>query len=115
MTVAVLLYVGLTSLNPFARINPFLLGLPGWLLALLTGQPWLLFYAGGFLASTAQGVSHYYSYELATLPTLRDVNLGAAELSHATFFPNLLLNSIYETLTGFPGFDVRMADNMTEH
>lgn len=104
-----LAFVGVTSLNPFGRVNPFLVGLPGWLLALLTGQPWLFFYAGGFLASTAQGVSHYYSHELATLPTLRDVNLGAAELSHATFFPNLLLNSVYETLTGTPGFAMNVS------
>ena len=89
---------------------------------------WLYFYSGGYLASVAQGVAHHIAGKLAapappsyahnpahprtfsllqdstalcaagevgTLPQLSDVG---AELSHTTFFPNILLQSVRQSL-----------------
>lgn len=75
--------------------SPFSLGFFGWLLAFATDQPWLYFYSGGFLASAAQGVAHHYAGEQGTLPQLSD---PAAELSHTTWFPNILLQSVLQSV-----------------
>merc|ERR1719343_1910673 len=92
------------SQDPFAGTspaqNPFFLGFAGWIPALLTSQPWLYFYAAGYLASLSQGVAHHYAGEMGTLPQL--ANAGD-ELSHTTFFPNLLLHSCQQSLTSGRG------------
>lgn len=88
--------------------NPFFLGIGGWLLAFLTDQPWLYLYSGGFLASMAQGVAHHYAGEEGTLPQLANV---ADELSHTTFFPNLLLHSIHQSLTSGRGLAIPAASS----
>lgn len=89
------------SQDPFAAKSggkatktPFVLGFLGWILSMLTEQRWLYFYSGGFLASLCQGVSHHYSGEEGTLPQLADVK---NELAHTTYFPSLLLHSVYQT------------------
>ena len=74
-------------------LTPFSLGVFGWILALLTEQPWLLFYSLGYLASLAQGVSHALTGETPTLPRLRNVR---DEYAHTTFFPCLVLQSLLE-------------------
>jgi len=78
----------------------FLLALVGWALALLTDQPWLYFYCGGYLATLAQGVSHHYSGEEGTLPQLTQI---ADDIGHTTFFPNLLLHSVWQSATSGRG------------
>lgn len=86
--------------DPFGgKVPPFFLGIVGYVIAMLTDQRWLFFYAGGFLGSLGQGVSHHYSMQLATMPQLA---LYADEVAHATFFPSLLYHSVYESLMG-PG------------
>lgn len=82
-----------TGRGPLA--SPFMLGTVGWLLSLVTDQRWLYFYSGGFLASMVQGVSHHYAGEEGTLPQLADVG---DEFAHTTYFPVLLLHSMYQSL-----------------
>lgn len=77
-----------------ATKTPFILAIVGWILSLLTEQRWLYFYSGGFLASMCQGVSHHYAGEEGTLPQLADVK---NELAHTTYFPSLLLHSVYQS------------------
>ena len=91
-----LLFAGIvkTSQDPFGKLPVFFVGFIGWILSILTNQRWLLFYSGGYLASIGQGVAHYYSQEQATLPTLSKIG---DELAHTTYFPNLLLQSIYQS------------------
>lgn len=87
------------SQDPFGGTSPvktpFFLSFSGWILGLLTKQPWLIFYSNGFLSSMAQGVAHHHAGELSTLPQLANVS---DELAHTTFFPNLLLHSVYQSL-----------------
>mmetsp|Transcript_38012 Transcript_38012/g.80483 ORF Transcript_38012/g.80483 Transcript_38012/m.80483 type:complete len:325 (+) Transcript_38012:70-1044(+) len=75
--------------------TPFSIGIWGWPLALLTDQPWLYFFSTGYLASLAQGVAHYYAGEEGTLPQLANVS---DEYAHTTFFPNILLHSVWQSL-----------------
>ena len=75
-------------------LTPFSLGVFGWVLALMTEQPWLLFYSVGYLASLMQGVSHTLTRETPTLPRLRNVR---DEYAHTTYFPCLVLQSMIQT------------------
>jgi len=84
VNVLLLAFMLKTSMDPFGKVPPFLLGLVGWMLSLLTTQRWLYFYSCGFLATVTQGVSHHLSGERATMPGL---SLLADELAHSTFFP----------------------------
>jgi len=77
---------------------PFLFGLIGWVLAKLTGQKWIYFWSCGYMASLCQGIAHNYTGELATLPQLSVI---ADDLAHTTYFPNLLLQSVYQSLNAF--------------
>eukprot|EP00932_Pfiesteria_piscicida_P015100 SRR837773.27092.p2 GENE.SRR837773.27092~~SRR837773.27092.p2 ORF type:complete len:101 (-),score=28.55 SRR837773.27092:78-380(-) len=83
-----------------ATKSPFIFGLVGWILSVLTDQPWLFFYSGGFLASLSQGVAHHFAGEEGTLPQLANI---ADEFAHTTYFPNLLLHSVYQSLTSGRG------------
>lgn len=79
--------------NPFQNNpSPFIIGLIGWIFGILTDQKYLFFYTFGFLASLGQGISHYYSNENPTLPGLNDIN---DEYAHMTFFPLLLVHTIF--------------------
>jgi hypothetical protein len=85
-----------TCSRPFdGKPPPFLFGLVAWALSILTDQTWMTFYGLGFLATFGQGLSHHYSGEPATLPQLAALS---DELAHMTFFPNLLLHSVWQSL-----------------
>jgi len=78
----------------------------GRVAAELTAQDSLLLYCGAFAAQILQGISHDVCRQKATLLQHQDdtrqgraQTLGS-EWSHTLYFPNLLLNSIYESLTG---------------
>jgi len=86
--------------SPSPVKTPFFLGIVGWILGILTKQQWLLYYSGGYLASMSQGVAHHYAGEEGTLTQLVDVG---DELAHTTFFPNLLLHSVYQSLRSGKG------------
>lgn len=66
----------------------------------------LFFYLGyGFLASAFQGITHIISREEATLIALErkgDTAKIQFEYGHVTFFPNLAINSILDTVHGVP-------------
>jgi hypothetical protein len=102
VNIGVVAYMLVTCQDPWGKTPPFLIGFIGWALALLTDQPWLFFYSGGFLGSVMQGVSHHYSQEPATLPALTQV---ADEMAHATYFPNLLLQSMHQSLKARNGWE----------
>lgn len=82
------------------KVTPFHMGLVGWLLAILTNQPALYFYSCGFIASLAQGVSHGYTKEMATLVQLQSEGFQkfAHEWAHTIFFPSLLIQSVLQSL-----------------
>ena len=71
-------------------LTPFSIGIFGWVLALMTEQPWLLFYSCGYLASLAQGVCHTLSGEDGTLAKLHNIR---DEYAHTTYFPALVIQS----------------------
>ena len=75
-------------------LTPFSIGIFGWVLALMTEQPWLLFYSCGYLASLAQGVCHTLSGEDGTLAKLHNIR---DEYAHTTYFPCLVLQSVIQT------------------
>eukprot|EP00658_Telonema_sp_P-2_P059772 TRINITY_DN48899_c0_g1_i2.p1 TRINITY_DN48899_c0_g1~~TRINITY_DN48899_c0_g1_i2.p1 ORF type:complete len:348 (+),score=65.20 TRINITY_DN48899_c0_g1_i2:142-1185(+) len=92
--------------DPMGPSNPFRFGFFGWLLAILTDQPWMYFFSGGFLATVCQGISHHMAGEEGTLPQLARTTSGLrSELSHVSFFPNLLLHSCYQSITGIAPTD----------
>ena len=85
-----------TCSRPFdGKQPPFVFGLVAWALSILTDQAWMTFYGLGFLATFGQGLSHHYSGEPATLPQLAALS---DELAHMTFFPALLLHSVWQSL-----------------
>eukprot|EP00041_Stephanoeca_diplocostata_P018669 m.392758 g.392758 ORF g.392758 m.392758 type:complete len:311 (-) comp21084_c0_seq11:129-1061(-) len=105
IAVAAFVLAMVTKENVIAKesLTVFHLGFVGWIFAVLTNQPWLFFYAGGFVASVAQGVSHIAAGEMPTLVQMQQNDSSdtlGQEWAHGTFFPNLLLNSIYESITG---------------
>eukprot|EP00041_Stephanoeca_diplocostata_P028244 m.793755 g.793755 ORF g.793755 m.793755 type:complete len:324 (-) comp23337_c0_seq1:2730-3701(-) len=80
------------SHRPWTRHpNCFYFGVTGWAYALLTMQPWVLFWSTGFLASSLQGCAHKFTGQMPTMPQL-SANL-ADELGHTVFFPNLLFET----------------------
>jgi hypothetical protein len=81
--------------NPLLGPNPFWFGCIGEYLAILTEQPWLYFYSCGYGATLIQGIAHNTTGELGTLPQLSDIH---DELAHATFFPNLLVQSCLQNV-----------------
>jgi hypothetical protein len=77
------------------------------LLAELSGQAdwgWLIFYGQAFVAQLSQGVAHDVSKQKATLLSHEDDSTKgrtvklAFEISHCTYFPNLLLQSVFESV-----------------
>ena len=57
-------------------------------------------WSAGMTASLAQGVAHRYADEAGTLEVLQNSNFDQTsyELSHVTFFPNLLFQAIHAHL-----------------
>ncbi len=78
----------------------------GRVAAELTAQDALLYYCGAFGAQLCQGIAHDACGQKATLLQHQDDAQHARrqtlgfEWSHTVFFPNLLLNSMYHSLTG---------------
>lgn len=74
------------------------------ILSVLVNQPILTLFNCAFSATLLQGLSHSLSGETATLIKLEDEEDEAKKLSfeyaHAVYFPNVLLQSIYENITG---------------
>lgn len=78
--------------------------LAGSTLSVLIGQRWLMLLSYAYSASILQGLAHALSREQPTLLKLQDDSDREQKISdewgHVVFFPNLLLHSIYKTLTG---------------
>jgi len=105
INLAVAMFIFQTSRDPFGRVPPFIIGIVGYVLALLTNQRWLFFYTSGFNATLAQGVAHHISRQPATLPQLTSF---ADEIAHATFFPNLVFQSLEKLLVEGQGQNVSL-------
>ncbi len=95
------------SVRPFEKtgwhINCYWSGYLAWIIALLTGQPWLYFYGSAFAASLLQGCAHEWTGEAANLPELAlrtDETKGTDQHAHTSFFPLLILHVAYDMLTG---------------
>jgi hypothetical protein len=90
-----------SSIEPFRkRLNCYWAGVFGWVVGLLTDQPFCYFYGAGYVASLCQGVAHQQTGEMANLPelALRDGKERAGdEHAHTAFFPVLILHSAYES------------------
>mmetsp|Transcript_1317 Transcript_1317/g.3224 ORF Transcript_1317/g.3224 Transcript_1317/m.3224 type:complete len:295 (-) Transcript_1317:2509-3393(-) len=99
INLAVMAYMLHTCREPFKGTTPFLFGLIGDFVSILTAQPWMFFYSGGFLATLSQGVAHDTAKQPGTLPQLSEFR---DEVSHATFFPALLYHSVHQSITGTP-------------
>lgn len=72
---------------------PFKVAMVGWVATLLTDQPALHFWFGSWLGLTLQGIAHEVSGQESTIEQLTDMK---DELSHATFFPNLVLHACHK-------------------
>lgn len=85
-----------------SKPSVFHLGLLGWIYAALTEQPATYLYSLGFLASVMQGTAHAATGQPATLVQLQGDGAGkfAHEWSHTTYFPSLLLHSVYQSVFG---------------
>eukprot|EP00931_Biecheleriopsis_adriatica_P004931 TRINITY_DN106514_c0_g1_i1.p1 TRINITY_DN106514_c0_g1~~TRINITY_DN106514_c0_g1_i1.p1 ORF type:complete len:307 (-),score=41.30 TRINITY_DN106514_c0_g1_i1:70-990(-) len=72
----------------------------GWIVALLTDNKSAYLWSCSFMASLGQGVSHRISGELGTLEVLQNdlAEQTSYELSHVTFFPNLLFQAVHAQL-----------------
>jgi hypothetical protein len=72
-------------------------------LSVLINQRWLLLLSYAYSASLLQGLAHALSREQPTLLVLQSDSDREQKISHewghVVFFPNLLLHSIYTTLT----------------
>eukprot|EP00037_Helgoeca_nana_P012153 m.109814 g.109814 ORF g.109814 m.109814 type:complete len:317 (+) comp21284_c0_seq1:145-1095(+) len=97
LTAAVLAAVVYASLSAKTKLNVFRYALVAGPLSVLTDQKWLYFWSCAYQASLLQGAAHRATGELATLPQLNEH--VADEFGHTTYFPNLLLQSVYESLT----------------
>eukprot|EP00036_Acanthoecidae_sp_10tr_P013042 CAMPEP_0206293032 /NCGR_PEP_ID=MMETSP0106_2-20121207/3932_1 /ASSEMBLY_ACC=CAM_ASM_000206 /TAXON_ID=81532 /ORGANISM="Acanthoeca-like sp., Strain 10tr" /LENGTH=263 /DNA_ID=CAMNT_0053723623 /DNA_START=166 /DNA_END=953 /DNA_ORIENTATION=+ len=98
-TAAVATVVGLALFGKptdWSRLNVFHFGLIAGPVAVLTGNPSLYFWGLAYQASMFQGVGHVLCREPATLPQLRE-NV-AYEYGHTTYFPALVLSSVFESL-----------------
>eukprot|EP00928_Gymnodinium_smaydae_P097947 TRINITY_DN8996_c0_g2_i1.p1 TRINITY_DN8996_c0_g2~~TRINITY_DN8996_c0_g2_i1.p1 ORF type:complete len:311 (-),score=51.81 TRINITY_DN8996_c0_g2_i1:126-1058(-) len=75
-------------------------GLVGWLVALLTDSKKTYLWSAGMTATLCQGVAHHVAGEQGTLELLQgdEMNQTSYELSHVTFFPNLLFHACYSHL-----------------
>lgn len=85
----------------FLGPNVYWCGVIGWLLAVLTDQPWLYLHGAGFSASLFQGVSHRWSGEAANLPELAlrsEVEGAGDEIGHVSYFPVLIFHASFQTL-----------------
>lgn len=73
------------------------LSLFGWIFALLTGEKSIYLWSCGATASIAQGLAHAIAGEAGTLVVLQEDQLDQTryELSHVTYFPNLLFQSVH--------------------
>lgn len=72
------------------------------ILSILTNEPILYLFGNAFIATSLQGLAHALSGEQATLLKLEEKesnnnNKMSAEWGHVVFFPNLLLQVMYET------------------
>ena len=74
------------------------MGFYGWILSLLTNSRGMYFWSCGMTATLGQAVAHGLSGEAPTLAVLENLKMDmtAYELSHVTYFPNLLFQAIYE-------------------
>jgi hypothetical protein len=78
------------KLRPPPKAEFIAIGL-GWTVALAMESPALFFLNCAHVASAAQGVSHRWTGEVATMPRLAS---HADELAHTTFFPRLLVDAV---------------------
>eukprot|EP00929_Paragymnodinium_shiwhaense_P062630 TRINITY_DN31272_c0_g1_i3.p1 TRINITY_DN31272_c0_g1~~TRINITY_DN31272_c0_g1_i3.p1 ORF type:complete len:278 (-),score=34.42 TRINITY_DN31272_c0_g1_i3:132-965(-) len=88
-----------SSKNPLqGTVGP--LGFFGWIFALLTGEKSIYFWSCGMTASIAQGVAHHAAGEAGTLEVLSGDALDQTryELSHVTYFPNLVWQAVHAHL-----------------
>jgi hypothetical protein len=72
------------------------------ILSILINEPILYLFGNAFIATSLQGLSHALSGEQATLLKLEEKkpnnnNKMSAEWGHVVYFPNLLLQAMYET------------------
>ena len=71
----------------------------------LLDEPILLFYGAAFVAQASQGVAHDVSKQKATLLSHQESDEGhmerlGFEWAHCCYFPNLLLQSVHQSVTG---------------
>lgn len=73
------------------------MGFYGWIISLLCDSREIYFWSCGMTATLGQAIAHNLSREAGTLAVLQgsSMDMSAYELSHVTFFPNLLFQSIY--------------------
>jgi hypothetical protein len=85
-----------TRPNPIAPVIS--MGFYGWIISLLTNNKNIYFWSCGMTATLAQGVAHAISREAGTLVVLQGsgMDMSQYELSHVTYFPNLLFQAIHE-------------------
>lgn len=76
------------------------MGLYGWIIALLTDSKRTYFWSAGMMATLAQGVAHRIADEAGTLEVLQNdiADQLSYELSHVSFFPNLVFQACYAHL-----------------
>lgn len=104
LVISITMVIG--AIRPFYHhYNCYWIGYLGWVVAVLTDQPWLYCLGAGYGASLMQGVAHDLCLEAANLPELakRSGNERAGdEIAHVSFFPVLILHSAYESAVGVP-------------
>ena len=73
------------------------MGFYGWIISLLCDSREIYFWSCGMTATLGQAIAHNLSREAGTLAVLQgsSMDMSAYELSHVTFFPNLLFQSIH--------------------
>ena len=72
------------------------MGIYGWILSILTGNRDIYFWSCGMTATLGQAVAHNLSREPGTLVVLqKQMDMVKYELSHVTYFPNLLFQAIH--------------------
>mmetsp|Transcript_6654 Transcript_6654/g.27907 ORF Transcript_6654/g.27907 Transcript_6654/m.27907 type:complete len:110 (+) Transcript_6654:816-1145(+) len=74
-------------------------GLLAWAPALLLDAPWLYFLCLSFVGQALQGVAHEITDQPGTLGQMRNAK---HELAHVAYFPNLVLQSLHQSLTNAP-------------
>lgn len=97
-TAVVALNLGLASSKRPLIVALF--GLYGWILSLVSGDDLLYFWSQGMMATICQGIAHRIADEAGTLEVLQDDDLDQTryELSHVTYFPNLLFQACHDHL-----------------